>query len=278
MHLAVVHVVMHGGVVPAEQPMPREPARHQFKAEVPADVHQGHVEKPDRRRQQVNRHHHRHKREDDRMSGRLQRVEAERRPRRGAVAAMVHAMHDAKKPRPMHQPMRPVEPGVVNQDQRRETEQKVRPVEVVEPRIQPRQSGLLQRRRQHAGGREDGERQQTEQHLSPHLRQARKRRLYLAAKRPPAKQHIEDHVGAARDQQVSPKMQRVVVRKHPPRVADELVEALHGDRSAALIHAVTDWPLMTYCTAFSNSRNPAGGSMRCRVQLGWCVASVNRSG
>lgn len=91
------------------------------------------------------------------MNDGFEGVEAERGPRGGVVAEMVRAVDDAEQRRPVHEPMRPIEPGIVDDDHRDDGEDEVAPPEAFHIDVELEIPGLCEEEGEHAAEAEDGE-------------------------------------------------------------------------------------------------------------------------
>ena len=218
-HKAVVHVVVRGGVVPAEKPVAHEAAREDFKAAVAQHIHHRHVKQPRQRRERMQRQHEHDERKDARLDHRLQRMKRERRPRRGIAAEVMHAMEKREQRARVHEPVRPVKPGVVRQDERARREREIAPAARRDVKIKARPAELHHHVHAHARERENGEAREAVENLPPQL--TRRGRLRLNLWRPPPAPHAEEKKRPAREDEV----------------AEQMIDKLEGENAAQNVEA-----------------------------------------
>ena len=137
----VVLGVVGGSVEEEAERGAEEPGGEELVAAVAEDVEGNLPEHEDREGQRVDRQREDDERGDSGLDKGFPRAESIGRPGRRAERAVVRAVEKAEQPRVVHQPMRPIEIGIVDQDDDTDADQEPRPAVVADAEIHWRPAG-----------------------------------------------------------------------------------------------------------------------------------------
>jgi len=115
-HLFMVHDVIGRGVEKVTERGIHQPSRMEFESGVSRDVEDDLPQHDESERRRMDGHRQCHDRKDPRFDHRFGRRESVRRPRRGIRRKVMHAVEQREEPPVMHQPMGPIEVGVVQEN------------------------------------------------------------------------------------------------------------------------------------------------------------------
>lgn len=113
----MVHVVVSHGCQPVQQRAAVTTGREDLVAAMADGVAQHHVDREGKQRDRMRRYHQKDQREIDSVHQRLAGVKGIGRERRWVVRLVMAAVELSKQARPVDQPVRPVKPGIVRDDQ-----------------------------------------------------------------------------------------------------------------------------------------------------------------